>query len=135
METATDWTRADAMTAAIEAAGRAALARLDERCHAQTHLSQVYAQGSSVYATFVFRVGPDFETSFARWKALKAAVSEAIVAEGGTITHQHGVGKDHAPYLAAEKGDVGMNAIKAMIDSLDPRSALDSGNLTGGDLR
>src|SRR5208282_176271 len=54
METAVDWTRADAMTRAIEEAGRAALARFGERCHAQTHLSQVYPQGSSVYSTSSF---------------------------------------------------------------------------------
>jgi len=80
------------------------LLALGERCHAYTHLSHVYAQGSSVYSTFVFRVGPDFEAAWARWTALKAAVSEAVVHMGGTISHQHGVGKDHARYLAAEKG-------------------------------
>ena len=129
METAVDWTRTDAMTRAIEEAGRDALTRMGERCHAQTHLSQVYPQGSSVYSTFVFRIAPDFETNFARWRALKSAVSEAIVREGGTITHQHGVGKDHAPYLKAEKGEIGMRALSAMVDHFDPAHTLDSGDL------
>jgi alkyldihydroxyacetonephosphate synthase len=129
METAVDWTRAGAMTDAVETAGRAALARFGERCHAQTHLSQVYPQGSSVYATFVFRLAPDFETNLERWRALKSAVSEAIVREGGTITHQHGVGRDHAPYLAADKGERGVRALQAMVDHFDPAGALDSGNL------
>src|SRR5208283_611584 len=129
METAVDPRRVGAMTNAVETAGRAALMRLGERCHAQTHLSQVYPQGSSVYATFVFRLAPDFETNLERWRALKSAVSEAIVREGGTITHQHGVGKDHAPYLAAEKGERGVRALQAMVDHFDPAGALDSGNL------
>ena len=129
METAVDWTRTDVMTRAIETAGRAALARFGERCHAQTHLSQVYPQGSSVYSTFVFRIAPDFETNLERWRALKSAVSEAIVREGGTITHQHGVGKDHAPYLAAEKGERGVRALQAMVDHFDPAGALNSANL------
>jgi alkyldihydroxyacetonephosphate synthase len=51
------------------------------------------------------------------------------VREGGTISHQHGVGKDHAAYLAAEKGQRGMQALEAMIDHFDPDGALDSGNL------
>ena len=135
METAVDWTRADAMTRAIETAGRAALARFGERCHAQTHLSQVYPQGSSVYSTFVFRIAPDFETNLERWRALKGAVSDAIVNKGGTITHQHGVGKDHALYLAVEKGDLGARALQAMIDHFDPSGALDSGNLLPKDPR
>ena len=129
METAVDWTRADVMTRAIEAAGRKALESFGERCHAQTHLSQVYPQGSSVYSTFVFRLAPDFETNLERGRALKSAVSQAIVREGGTITHQHGVGKDHARYLAAEKGDIGARALRAMVDHFDPAGALDSGNL------
>ena len=135
METAVDWTRVDVMTRAMETAGRAALGRFGERCHAQTHLSQVYPQGSSVYSTFVFRIAPDFETNLERWRALKSAVSEAIVREGGTITHQHGVGKDHAAYLAAEKGEMGMRALRAMVDHFDPAGALDSGNLLPKDLR
>jgi alkyldihydroxyacetonephosphate synthase len=53
------------------------------------------------------------------------------VREGGTISHQHGVGKDHAAYLAAEKGQRGMQALEAMIDHFDPVGALDSGNLLG----
>ena len=129
METAVGWPRTDAMTRAIEMAGRDALMQFGERCHAQTHLSQVYPQGSSVYSTFVFRIAHDFETNLERWRALKSAVSEAIVREGGTITHQHGVGKDHAPYLNAEKGDIGLGALRAMVGHFDPSGALDSGNL------
>ncbi len=129
METAVDWPRVPAMMAAMEAAGREALAAQGERCHAYTHLSHVYAQGSSVYSTFVFRIGPDFDTAMARCQALKTAVCEAIVQQGGTISHQHGVGKDHAPYLAAEKGAAGMAALQALTQHFDPQRLLDSGNL------
>lgn len=129
METAVDWPRVPAMMRAMEQAGREALAALGERCHAYTHLSHVYAQGSSVYSTFVFRVGPDFEVAWARWTALKAAVSEAVVHLGGTISHQHGVGKDHARYLAAEKGAAGIAALRALAAHFDATGVLASGNL------
>ncbi|MEJ6000157.1 FAD-binding oxidoreductase [Paucibacter soli] len=129
METAVDWPRVPATMAAIEAAGREALAALGERCHAYTHLSHVYAQGSSVYSTFVFRIGPDFESAWARWQALKGAVCQAIVASGGTISHQHGVGKDHAPYLAQEKGARGMQGLRALVAHFDPQGVMASGNL------
>lgn len=129
METACDWPRVAGMVQAMEQAGRDALARLGERCHAYTHLSHVYPQGSSVYSTFVFRIGPDFDSSWGRWVALKAAVSQAIVAQGGTISHQHGVGKDHAPYLGAEKGQRGLQALQALIDHFDPHGLMACGNL------
>ncbi|HLO94040.1 MAG TPA: FAD-binding oxidoreductase, partial [Burkholderiaceae bacterium] len=129
METACDWPRVTTMMQAMEHAGRSALAGQGERCHAYTHLSHVYPQGSSVYSTFVFRIGPDFDGAWARWHSLKAAVSEAIVREGGTISHQHGVGKDHAPYLGAEKGTTGLRLIDGLIREADPEGLLDSGNL------
>ncbi len=129
METAVPWGRTTAMVNAIETAGREALAAMGERCHAYTHLSHVYPTGSSVYSTFVLRVGATAEESRARWLALKAAVTQAIVAQGGTVSHQHGVGRDHAPYLGAEKGAAGLAAIDALIAHGDPNGLLASGNL------
>jgi alkyldihydroxyacetonephosphate synthase len=131
METACDWPRVDAMVAGLEAAGRAALARHGEATHCYTHLSHVYATGSSVYTTFVYRIGPDYDTALARWRSLKQALGDAIVAHGGTITHQHGVGKDHAPWLAAEKGAAGMGALRAMVAHFDPHHVMARGNLLG----
>lgn len=129
METAVDWPRVDATMRSIERAGVDALAMHGERCHAYTHLSHVYPQGSSVYSTFVMRIGADFEAAWARWRSLKQGVSEAIVRSGGTITHQHGVGKDHSPYLAAEKGERGMLGLDAMIRHFDPAGVMAAGNL------
>ena len=57
-----------------------------------------------------FRTGDTYEKTFERWKSLKTAASKAIVANGGTISHHHGVGVDHAPYLMAEKGELGIAA-------------------------
>lgn len=131
METACDWPRVAPLMAAMEAAGRDALAAFGERVHGYSHLSHIYGQGSSIYSTFVFRAGVDFAASHARWQALKQAVSAAIVAHGGTISHQHGVGKDHAPYLPAEKGAAGMAALAAACRQFDPAGVMAPGNLLG----
>lgn len=131
METAVPWHATTATVQALESAGRDALAKFGEKCHAYTHLSHVYSSGSSAYTTFIFRLGPDRTTSFERWSSLKRAVSEAIVASGGTITHQHGVGRDHAPFLPAEKGAVGIAAIAANFAHFDPQGVLASDNVTG----
>jgi alkyldihydroxyacetonephosphate synthase len=131
METACDWPRVDAMVQALESAGRSALAQHGERTHCYTHLSHVYAQGSSVYSTFVYRIGAGYDEALGRWRSLKTAVGDAIVAQGGTITHQHGVGKDHARWLPVEKGATGMSAIAAMVREFDPHGVMACGNLLG----
>ncbi|MGH8541083.1 MAG: FAD-linked oxidase C-terminal domain-containing protein, partial [Stenotrophobium sp.] len=101
----------------------------DERVHAFTHLSHVYRQGCSIYSTFVFRCAGSHEADFERWRRLKSKVSETIVAHGGTISHQHGVGADHAPYLPAEKGALGMDLIRAMAREFDPQGMMNPGKL------
>ena len=129
METCVPWTGATAMLAAIEGAGRASLAAEGERVHVFTHLSHVYRQGCSVYSTFVYRLAADPDANLERWRGLKAAVSQAIVAGGGTISHQHGVGVDHAPYLAAEKGELGLALLRATARELDPGAMMNPGKL------
>ena len=129
METAVDWVKVPAAPAAMEAAICAALADEKETVHAFTHLSHVYPQGSSVYTTYLFRCGSSYEETHARWEKLKAAGADAIVKLGGTISHQHGVGKDHAMYLPLEKGELGMAAIQGLVDVFDPRGQMNPGKL------
>jgi alkyldihydroxyacetonephosphate synthase len=129
VETAINWPQATAMMNAIEDAARASLGGENERVHAFTHLSHVYRQGCSIYSTFVFRAAPGYEENLARWQRLKRTVSEAIVARGGTISHQHGVGTDHAPYLQAEKGEAGIALLRAMAQSFDPQGLMNPGKL------
>lgn len=129
VETAVDWSRVPDMMHAVEQAGSAALATYGERVHTYTHLSHLYAQGASVYTTFVYRLSGDYDTDLARWRTLKGGVCEAIVANGGTISHQHGVGTDHAPYLAAEKGELGLSAMRALFKHFDPDGRMNPGKL------
>jgi len=129
LETATDWSNVPAMITAIESALRNTLNAEDEQIHVFTHLSHVYPYGSSIYTTYVFRLAPDPDQTLRRWQALKSAASAAIVAQRGTITHQHGVGLDHMPYLPAEKGSLGMAAIHDLLVRFDPMGIMNPGKL------
>ena len=79
--------------------------------------------------TYIFRLAPDPDETMARWRALKAAASQTIVADEATISHHHGVGVDHAPYLAAEKGPLGMAALEAVVRTFDPEGIMNPGVL------
>ena len=127
LETAVNWPRVRETMTAVESAIRNAPG--GGPVLAYSHLSHVYPQGSSVYSTLIFPLAPDYETNLARATAFKRAASKAIVACGGTISHQHGVGIDHKPYLAAEKGELGIDAMRAVFRSFDPDGLMNPGKL------
>jgi len=129
LETAVAWDRVPAMAAGLAPQLRRGLATEDERVHAFTHLSHVYPTGSSLYTTYVFRVADDPDATVERWRRLKEAASETIVRLGGTISHQHGVGSDHAAYLAAEKGELGMATLRDLARRFDPAGIMHPGVL------
>lgn len=129
LETALPWSRVGEASVAIPGSIVAAMETQDERVLAFAHLSHVYRDGASVYTTFLFRRVADAGELLARWRAMKAQASQVIQRLGGTISHQHGVGIDHAPYLPAEKGALGMDAIHALCKSFDPDGMMNPGKL------
>ncbi len=129
METAVDWSKVSEAADNIEEAIRTALDDEGERVHAYTHLSHVYGQGSSIYTTYLFRIGESYELGKNRWMKLKKAGADQIVAHGGTISHQHGVGSDHKNYLAEEKGEFGIAAIHSLCKQFDPYGQMNPGKL------
>ncbi len=129
LETAAPWARIPVLIGAIEAALRSSLETRGERVHVFTHISHVYTDGASIYTTFMYRLQPDPEQTLALWKESKAAASNAIVAAGATISHQHGVGTDHACYLETEKGPLGLEALKAACRLFDPEGLMNPGKL------
>jgi len=129
LETAVNWDRVSLLMAAVESALTAALVGEREKVLVFSHLSHLYSQGSSIYTTYLFRAADSYDTTLSRWRRLKKAGSESIIKHGGTITHHHGVGTDHAPYLISEKGPLGINAIKALCQAFDPGGLMNPGKL------
>jgi alkyldihydroxyacetonephosphate synthase len=135
LETATDWTHVPSLLEAIEGSLRSGLQDIGERVHVFSHLSHLYPHGSSIYTTYLFRIAVDMDGRCAvdetlrRWRVLKRAASRAIVAQGGTISHQHGIGTDHLPYLVEEKGTLGMDVIGDLCRRFDPDGMLNPGKL------
>jgi len=135
LETAMTWTNVKSAATSIKAALRDGLADVDERVLVFAHLSHVYSSGASIYVTYLYRRVADPEKMLRWWDTLKTAASRAIVAHGGTISHQHGVGTDHAPYLEAEKGRLGMVALKTLCETFDPDQIMNPGKLLATDGR
>ncbi|OGB33990.1 MAG: FAD-linked oxidase [Burkholderiales bacterium RIFCSPLOWO2_12_FULL_61_40] len=130
IETAVDWPQVKPLMLAMEQASRDVFAEYGERVHAFTHLSHMYPQGSSIYSQFVWATAPGgFAPNFERWQKLKAAVAQAIADHGGTVSHQHGVGRDHATQLHVEKGPLGMATLAGLCSHFDPQKIMNPGKL------
>ena len=91
------------------------------------HVSHLYETGASLYFTLLAAQREGGEV--AQWQALKRAASEAIALHGGTITHHHGVARDHVPWIAGEVGEQGVGALRALKEQLDPAGIMNPGKL------
>ena len=83
--------------------------------------------GASLYFTFLARREEGAEIE--QWRAAKAAACDAIIAAGGTITHHHAVGRDHAPWMTDEVGELGVEILRAAKERLDPAGIMNPGKL------
>lgn len=128
-ETATNWINIDEQMAQMQAAVQTALADEGEAVMAFTHISHVYKQGASLYTTYFFRAAQDHASTLSRWQKIKHAASSSLANGKATISHQHGVGRDHTPYLTAEKGKLGIQVTRDMLKSLDPEQRMNPGVL------
>lgn len=128
-ETATNWNYIDEQMAQMQQAVQTSLADEGEEVMAFTHISHVYKQGASLYTTYFFRAAKDHASTLNRWQKIKHAASLSLTNGTATISHQHGVGRDHAPYLAAEKGKLGIQVTHDMLKSLDPEQRMNPGVL------
>lgn len=128
-ETATNWHNIDEQMQQMQAAVQTALADEGEAVMAFTHISHVYKQGASLYTTYFFRAAQDHASTLSRWQKIKHAASSSLANGKATISHQHGVGRDHAPYLTAEKGKLGIQVTRDMLKSLDPDQRMNPGVL------
>ncbi len=131
LESATEWSNIQHLVDAIEGTLAHGLQDLGEQVLAFSHLSHTYPWGSNVYTTFLYRIpaNGDCAETLKRWQVLKSRASEAILDAGGTISHQHGVGTDHLPYLEREKGRLGYQAIRRMCECFDPTGMMNPGKL------
>jgi alkyldihydroxyacetonephosphate synthase len=127
LETATTWDNLPQLYAALTDALRRAIQAGGSKPYVMTHVSHAYRDGASLYCTFLARslAGREIE----QWWAVKRAATEAILAHGGTLSHHHGIGADHAPWLECEHGVLGMEALRALKATFDPDGILNPGIL------
>jgi alkyldihydroxyacetonephosphate synthase len=123
-ESAVTWERFPAFHAAVTGSVAAALG---EPCRVTCRLTHVYPDGPAPYFTVLAPARRGNEV--AQWHEMKQAAGRAILDAGGTITHHHGVGRDHRPWYDAQRPDAFAAALRAAKHALDPAGLLNPGVL------
>ena len=131
LETAAQWSALPRLHRSVGDAISGALRACSTPGLVMCHMSHVYETGASLYFTLIApqREGGEIE----QWQVVKRAAGDAIIAGGGTITHHHAVGRDHARWMGAEIGEVGLDALHAVKAELDPAGIMNPGKLFPAD--
>lgn len=134
LETATTWSNLHALRAAVTAALKDGFSDAGAKSFVMCHVSHVYPTGASLYFTVLAGLKGD---QLDAWNTVKHRVGDAIMAAGGTITHHHAIGREHASWLEDEIGETGMRFLRAVKRELDPLGIMNPGVLipaepTGG---
>jgi alkyldihydroxyacetonephosphate synthase len=127
METAFEWSKLEQGHTRVLSAMRAATERHAGGGLAMGHVSHSYPDGACLYFIVLYPIKPS--DAVQQWRAIKRATTDAIVDAGGTVSHHHGIGTDHAPWLAREKGVLGIEALRALKQTFDPEGMMNPGKL------
>jgi len=124
LETATTWERYLGLYRAVRQAMETAMGG---RGVVMAHLSHAYSDGASIYYTFLAKQEEGREIE--QWQRVKTAATQAIIDNGGALSHHHGIGVDHRPWIGAYLGSGGVRALAALKKAFDPQGIMNPGKL------
>jgi len=116
-ETAAPWSELVGLHKAVYAAANGAYEQIGRKGWIMSHLSHSYHSGACLYFTFAFVGGDDM---LAEYDIVKSAIQQAFVDNGGTISHHHGVGLEHAPWLEQDISAEGVKVMQGLFTATDP---------------
>lgn len=131
LETATTWANLERLHKTLAETIRDATRATGSPALVMTHVSHCYRDGASLYVTFLARMSTD--QAIMQWETIKHAATDCIVQNGGTLSHHHGVGYEHAAWMKHEHGAIGMEALRVLKSSLDPKNVMNPGKWLGAE--
>lgn len=124
-ETSVPWSAVPGFYHAVREATLKAVTKVCGFGAVSTRSTHSYTDGLCLYFAFF---GPGRHGSLVdQWWEIKAAASEAVIANGGTMSHHHAMGRDHKRWARAEIPAPFRAAIRAAKRELDPRGVLNPG--------
>lgn len=125
-ETATTWDSFENFYDAIKEATAAAIKDVTGKPGAVScRFSHAYPDGPAPYFAFHAEGRPG--ALLEQWQAIKDTASDALIREGGTITHHHAVGRDHQRWYEQQRPPLFGDVLQAAKQRLDPAGILNPG--------
>jgi alkyldihydroxyacetonephosphate synthase len=126
-ETACTWDAFDSLHTAVIRAVTDVMKRVCGAGVLSCRLTHVYPDGPAPYFTFI---APGTHGALLEpWAEIKRAASEAVIANGGTITHHHAVGRTHRPWYDRQRPELFARSLAAVKRELDPAWVMNPGVL------
>ena len=126
-ETSTVWSNLVPLYGATTSALRAAIAESGVKPWVGCHISHTYECGASLYLTFACRQQDGREMQ--QYLHAKRTVQQLFIDHGATLSHHHAVGTEHLPWLTDDISPLGVRAVAAIKDGLDPDNIMNPGRL------
>jgi len=126
-ETAITWDRFADFHANVSAAVQAAIDRVCGQGSLTCRFTHVYPDGPAPYYTIIAPSRPGAELE--HWGEIKQAAGDAVIENGGTITHHHAVGRDHRPWYDRQRPETFAEALRGVKSRLDPAGIMNPGVL------
>jgi alkyldihydroxyacetonephosphate synthase len=116
-ESAMPWSKVNQLHDAVRVAADKAFDEIGIQGWIMSHLSHSYHSGACLYFTFAFVMGDD---PIGEYNVVKSAIQQAFIDNGGSLSHHHGVGLEHAPWLEQDISAQGVAVMRGLFEAADP---------------
>ncbi len=126
-ETTTPWAYTEQIHTNTVAAAHKALEERGVRGVVFCHLSHSYHSGACQY--FTFAIADDSEDNLVSYDHVKRAIQQSFMDNHGTISHHHGVGEEHSPWLEQDISPAGVHMQRTLFEGIDPGNNFNPGKI------
>ena len=126
-ETTTPWKYAAEIHAKIVDRFAKAMDDLGVRGVVFCHLSHSYHSGACQY--FTFAIADDSDNQEATYDAAKRVIQQSFMDFHGTVSHHHGVGEEHSPWMDQDISPAGVFIQRKLFEGIDPGRNLNPGKI------
>lgn len=125
-ETAAPWSRPPSLYEGVIAAANSAFNKLAVRGFIMCHLAHSHHSVACLYSPSPSNWTRGSEP-LEQYDVVKAALQQSFINHGGTFSHHHAVGEEHARSLEGDLSPAGVGMIGALFDGIDSRHNLNPG--------